>query len=65
MKKKVMSKEKAARALVHLAEEHLKTYSEEEREKRIKAFGAKVSELRRKSAKSSKPRAASRVVGKP
>jgi len=55
-----MSKEKAARALALLAEDHLKSYPEEERERMIKAFGAKVSELRRKSAKSSKPPVASR-----
>jgi hypothetical protein len=60
MKKKTMSKEKAAKALALLVEEHLKAYPEEERERRIKAFGSKISELRRESAKSSKPRAASR-----
>jgi len=47
MKKSVMSKEKTARALVLLAEKHLKTYPEEERERRIKAFGTKVSDLNR------------------
>ena len=50
MKKKTMSKEQAARALARLAEEHLKSYPEEEREKMIKAFGSKVSELKGKRA---------------
>jgi hypothetical protein len=53
VKKKVMSKEKAAHALVLLAEEHLKSFSSHERETRIKAFVIKVSELKRKRASSS------------
>ena len=60
MKKKVLSKEKAAHALALLAEEHLKSFPAEERERRIKAFGSKVSELKRKCAKSSKLPVASR-----
>jgi hypothetical protein len=60
MKKKAVSKEKAAQALALLAEEHLKTYPVEERDGRIRAFGIKVLELKKKRAKSSKPRATSR-----
>jgi hypothetical protein len=47
MKKKVLSKGKAAHALALLAEEHLKSFRAEERERRIKAFGMKVSHLNR------------------
>lgn len=47
MKKNAMSKEKAARALTLLAEEHLKSYPLKERERMIKAFGMKISELNR------------------
>jgi len=61
MKKKISRKEKAALALTRIAEEHLKSYPVEEQERMIRAFGLKVAELKRKSAKSSKPRAASRA----
>jgi hypothetical protein len=62
MKKKVMSKEMAARALTILAQEHLKAYPAEERDRRIKAFGSKVAELRSQKEERQifKPRAASR-----
>jgi hypothetical protein len=65
MKKKVMSKEMAARALTILAQEHLKAYPAEERDRRIKAFGSKVAELRRKNAKSSSLAQLLGIVGKP
>ena len=65
MKEKAMSKEKAALALARLAEEHLKTCPEEERKRIIKAFGSKVSELRKKSANFQSLAQLHGVVGKP
>lgn len=59
MKKNVSRKEKAAVALTLLTEEYLKSFPKEEQERRIRAFGLKVAELRKKSAKSSKSRAVS------
>jgi hypothetical protein len=47
MKKKVSSKEKAALALTLFAEKHLRSYPAKEKDRMIKAFGRKVSELRR------------------
>jgi len=46
MKKNISRKEKAA--LTRIAEEHLKSYPVKEQERMIKAFGLKVSELRRR-----------------
>jgi hypothetical protein len=60
MKKKISRKEKAALAIAQIAEEHLKSYPVEEQERMIRAFGLKIAELKRKSAKSSKGRAVSR-----
>jgi hypothetical protein len=48
MKKKISRKEKAALALTLLTEKHLKSYPAKERDRMIKAFGRKVSELRRR-----------------
>lgn len=60
MEKKVPRKEKAAIALARLVEDHMKTMPAEEQERRWLAFELKVAELKRKRAKSSKPRAISR-----
>jgi hypothetical protein len=59
MKKSTLSREKAARILTALAEKHLDHLPEDEREARVNVFRAKVSKLRSKPAKSSKPLAAS------
>jgi hypothetical protein len=59
MKKNASRKEKAALALTLLTEEYLKSFPVEEQERRIRAFGLKIAELRKKSAKSSKSRVAS------
>lgn len=46
-------------ALTLITEEYLKAFPVEEQERRIRAFGMKVAELRKKSAKSSKSRVTS------
>jgi len=48
MKKKGLSKEQAALTLTLLTEKHLKPYPPKERDRMIKAFGRKVSELRKR-----------------
>jgi len=53
MKKRTLTKQKAARMLTALAEEHLDHLPVDEREAKVKAFRSKVSQLRSRSAKSS------------
>lgn len=60
MQKKMAREEKAALALAKLVEDHMKTLPVEEQERRWHAFELKIAELKRKRAKSSKPRAISR-----
>ena len=60
MDKKVSRKEKAAQELLKLVGDQMKDLSVEEQERRWDSLRLKVAELKKKHAKSSKPRALSR-----